>query len=104
MEIPLLKGRDFSRRDLPDTPQVMIVNLAMTQKFWPNDEPIGKRISFSRRNPKWSEIVGVVGNVKHRGLDLQDKPEIYLPVLQPLFEGANIPRCTGGCARARRKQ
>jgi predicted permease len=90
MGIPLLKGRDFNERDLPDTPQVAIVNQALARKYWPNGEAIGKRISFSTRNPKWYEIVGIVGNVKHRGLDIEDKPEFYISFTQPLFAGANI--------------
>jgi len=90
MGIPLLRGRDFTPRDLPDTPQVVIANQALVKKYWPNEEPLGKRISFSTRNPKWYEIVGVVGNVKHRGLDLEDKPEFYVPFLQPLFADANV--------------
>ena len=91
MSIPLLSGRDFTRRDLPDTQQVAIVNSAFARKFWPNGAAIGKRISFSTDNPKWYEIVGVVGNVKHRGLDLQDHPELYIPALQPLFAPGNVP-------------
>jgi putative ABC transport system permease protein len=63
----------------------------MAKKFWPNEEALGKRIFFSRNNPKLYEIVGIVGNVKHRGLDLEDKPEIYIPVLQPLFADGNVP-------------
>jgi putative ABC transport system permease protein len=91
MGIPLLKGRDITPRDLPDTPQVIIANDALVRKYWPNQDPLGKRISFSRRNPKWYEIVGVVGNIKHRGLDIEDKPEFYVPFLQPLFADANVP-------------
>jgi putative ABC transport system permease protein len=91
MEIPLLEGRDFTNRDLPDSPQVAIVNQALAKKYWPNGEALGKRISFSTRNPKWYEIVGVVGNVKHRGLDVNEKPEFYVPFLQPLFADATIP-------------
>ncbi len=91
MGIPLLKGRDFNDRDQPDTQQVMVVNQALARKFWPNEEAIGKRISFSKRNPKWYEIVGVVGNVKHRGLDSEDRPEIYISAMQPLFADGNIP-------------
>ena len=90
MGIPLLKGRDFTERDLPDAPQVTIVNQALARKYWPNEEAIGKRISFSQRSPKWYQIVGVVGNVKHRGLDLADQPEFYIPFLQPLFADANV--------------
>jgi putative ABC transport system permease protein len=90
MGIPLLRGRDFTPRDLPDTPQVVIANDAAVRKYWPNQNPIGKRLSFSTRTPKWYEIVGVVGNIKHRSLDLEDKPEFYVPFLQPLFKDSNI--------------
>jgi putative ABC transport system permease protein len=91
MSIPLLSGRDFTRRDLPDTPQVAIVNNAFARKFWPNGNALGRRISFQNNNPKWYEIVGVVGNVKHRGLDIQDSPELYIPAFQPLFADGNVP-------------
>jgi putative ABC transport system permease protein len=91
MEIPLQKGRDITKHDVATAPQVIVVNQAMAKKFWPNEEALGKRIFFSRNNPKLYEIVGIVGNVKHRGLDLEDKPEIYIPVLQPLFADGNVP-------------
>lgn len=91
MGIPLLSGREFTRHDLPDTQQVAVLNNAFARKFWPNGNAIGKRISFSTNNPKWYEIVGIVGNVKHRRLDLQDHPELYIPALQPLFEPGNVP-------------
>ena len=91
MGIPLLSGREFTRHDLPDTQQVAIVNSAFVRKYWPNGNAIGKRVSFSTNNPKWYEIVGIVGNVKHRGLDAQDHPELYIPALQPLFEPGNVP-------------
>jgi predicted permease len=91
MQIPLLNGRDFTRRDLPDTPPVAIVNSAFARKFWADGNAIGKRISFSANNPKWYEIVGIVGNVKHRGLDIADSPELYIPAFQPLFADGNVP-------------
>ena len=91
MAIPLLSGRDFTRRDLPDTPPVAIVNSAFARKFWPDGNALGKRISFQNNNPKWYEIVGVAGNVKHRGLDIQDHPELYIPAFQPLFADGNVP-------------
>ena len=91
MDIPLLSGRDFTRRDLPEAQQVAIVNNAFARKYWPNGNAIGKRISFSTNNPKWYEIVGVVGNVKHRGLEIQDHPELYIPAFQPLFADGNVP-------------
>jgi putative ABC transport system permease protein len=91
MEIPLLKGREFTPRDVDNAPAVMVVNQALAKKFWPNEEAIGKRISFSMDEPKWYQIVGVVGNVKHRGLDTEEKPEIYVPFLQPLFRDGTVP-------------
>jgi len=91
MSIPLVNGRDFTRYDLPDKPPVAIVNSAFARKFWPNGNALGKRISFQNNNPKWYEIVGVVGNVKHRGLDIQDNPELYIPAFQPLFADGNVP-------------
>jgi len=91
MGIPLLSGRDFTRRDLPDTQQVAIINNAFAHKYWPNGDAIGKRLSFSTDHPKWYEVVGVVGNVKHRGLDIADSPEVYIPVFQPLFEDGYVP-------------
>lgn len=91
MQIPLLSGRDFTRRDLPDTPPVAIVNSAFARKFWDGGNAIGKRISFSANNPKWYEIIGIVGNVKHRGLDIADSPELYIPAFQPLFADGNVP-------------
>jgi len=91
MSIPLVNGRDFTRYDLPDKPPVAIVNSAFARKFWPNGNALGKRISFQNNNPRWYEIVGVVGNVKHRGLDIQDNPELYIPAFQPLFADGNVP-------------
>jgi putative ABC transport system permease protein len=91
MSIPLMRGRDFSSRDTGETTRVAVVNAALAEKFWPNGEAIGKRISFSRDNPKWYEIVGVVGNIKHRGLDLEYKPELYISYQQPLFTPPGIP-------------
>lgn len=91
MGIPLLTGRDFTRHDLPDTQPVAIVNNAFAHKFFPNGSVIGKRISFRSNNPKWYAIVGVAGNVKHRGLDIADSPEIYIPAFQPLFADGNVP-------------
>ena len=91
MQIPLLKGRDLTNHDVASSTPVIIINEATANKFWPGGDALGKRIFFSRREPKMYEIVGIVGNVKHRGLDLEDRPEIYIPALQPLFAGANIP-------------
>jgi putative ABC transport system permease protein len=59
--VKLLSGRDFNETDRPGNPSVVIVNQTLAQKFWPGQNPIGKRIgSPDPRNPNWSEVVGVM--------------------------------------------
>jgi len=82
LETPLLRGRFFTEADTADAPQVMMVNEAFAKKYFPNEDALGKRISRDDQNPKWATIVGVVGNFKHRGLDVEAKPEFYLPHTQ----------------------
>ena len=90
MKIPILKGREFTERDSLGHPRVAVVNEALARKHWPDASPIGKRVSFSRDDPQWYEIVGVAGNIKHRGLDARDRPELYVPYRQPLFAGWTV--------------
>ena len=85
MGIPVAEGREFTDRDRSSAPRVAVVNEALARKHWPNDSPIGKRVAFTRDEPQWYEIVGIVGNIKHRGLDAADRPELYVPYRQPLF-------------------
>jgi putative ABC transport system permease protein len=80
MGIPLSKGRDFSDRDTGDAPRVGIVNEAMARRYWPDEDPIGKRLKIEEGDP-WMEIVGVAANVKHFGLDSQARTELYVPYL-----------------------
>jgi predicted permease len=90
MRIPMLKGREFTERDSLGRPRVAVVNEALARKHWPDASPIGKRLSFSTDDPQWYEIVGVAGNIKHRGLDARDRPELYVPYRQPLFAGWTV--------------
>jgi hypothetical protein len=53
MEIPLLKGRDITEQDVADAPHVMVINQALAKKFWPDNDALGKRISFSNNPPNW---------------------------------------------------
>jgi len=83
MRIPVLKGRAFSESDREDAPRVVIINEALAQRFWPDEEAIGKRLGFRAKEPQiWHEVVGIVGNVKHRSLDADPKPELYFPYSQ----------------------
>jgi putative ABC transport system permease protein len=81
--IPLLQGRDFSGGDTGATPTVALINQAMARKFWPNENPIGARISTNKKN--WASIEGVVGDVRQLGLRSEPQPEVYLSYLQDPF-------------------
>ncbi len=78
MRISLLRGRFFEKTDRAGTLPVAIVNEAMVRKFWPNEDPLGKRIRYSSCDTcaSWMTIVGIVGNVKYQGLST-DPPPVY---------------------------
>lgn len=78
MGIPLLRGRDFSNTDNASAPLVAIVNQTLAQKFWPNQSPIGKRLTLVNQK-RAVEIVGVVGDIERYGLGENIQPEIYYP-------------------------
>jgi putative ABC transport system permease protein len=83
MGIPLLRGRDLASADRAGRPQVLIVNEAFAHRFFPNGDALGKRVGLDNDGKiDWAEIVGVVGNVKHRRLDSEIKPELYMPYAQ----------------------
>jgi putative ABC transport system permease protein len=84
--IPLVRGRYFAERDAEGLRDVVIINASAARRFWPNEDPIGRRINFVfGAEPRWLEIVGVVGDVKHARLDTDSNPEAYLPFLQTHF-------------------
>jgi putative ABC transport system permease protein len=84
MQIPLKQGRDFGPQDFDEkAPRVGIANDALVRQYFQNENPLGKRIRWAR-DPEihWIEIVGVVGDVKHFGLDLPEEPALYTPYTQ----------------------
>jgi len=81
LAIPLLKGRDFSDRDKSDAPKAAIINDDLARIYFPNEDPIGKRITFDE-GTSWISIVGIIGDVKQLGRDSSAKPEVYFPYLQ----------------------
>jgi putative ABC transport system permease protein len=84
MSIPILKGRSFTERDRDNTPNVIIVNEALASRLWPNGDAVGKRLGFEEDPGKqvWREIVGVVGNVRHKALEMEVMQETYFPYQQ----------------------
>jgi predicted permease len=87
MGIALLRGRYFTERDHENTAGVAIINETMARRFWPDEDPLGKRIKLGGPNRlyPWMEIIGIVGDVKHDGLDAPVGPEIYMPYAQTPF-------------------
>ena len=78
MGIPVVQGRDFTAQDRADAPPVGLVNESFVREYFPNDNPIGGRIAWARANPRlWMTIIGVVGDVKHYGLNLPELPAFY---------------------------
>jgi putative ABC transport system permease protein len=88
--IPLLKGRDFTPDDHAQAPGVVIISEALARRYWPGEDPIGKRLRETGSENPWLSIVGVAADVKYRGLPQNPNadPDVYFPLLQfPLREG-----------------
>ncbi|HKE05412.1 MAG TPA: ABC transporter permease [Blastocatellia bacterium] len=81
MKIPIIRGRFFDDRDTMESQPVAIIDETMARKYWPDEDPVGKRITFQSRsgNPIWREIVGIVGHVKHKGLEGEARVQYYIP-------------------------
>jgi putative ABC transport system permease protein len=78
--IPLLKGRDLTAADVqPGAPPVAIINEKMAGRYWPNEDPLGRRITLGLPRPEnpWITIVGIAKDVPHRGVDSQPEPDWY---------------------------
>ena len=85
MGIPLIRGRDFSESEMTGGPLVTIINESLARAYFPNEDPIGKRLnldSWVLLGESTREIIAVAGDVKHRGLNAEARPLIYIPVWQ----------------------
>jgi putative ABC transport system permease protein len=108
MQIPLQRGRDFAAPDFDEkAPMVGIANETLVRQYFQNEDPLGKRIRWAR-NPQvqWITIVGVVGDVKHFGLDVPEEPALYTPYTQinPWKRWMSIAARTQGNVSADLKQ
>jgi predicted permease len=89
--IPLIKGRAFAATDGVDAAKVVIINQTLADKFFPGEDPIGKRIAwtgellkFTPISPEWRTIVGVAGNTQDGGMDAPLRPAVFMPFVQEL--------------------
>jgi putative ABC transport system permease protein len=85
MGIPLRAGRIFADRDA-DGPRVAVINEAMARRYWPGQDPIGKRFSDNIPRPgrqmEWISVAGVVGDIRHKQMDVEPDAETFWPYQQ----------------------
>jgi predicted permease len=79
MQVPILRGRDFTERDADAAPRAVVINDALAARYWPGLDPIGKRIRLGGES---LTVIGVVGNFKVRGLNEEPWPALFLSLLQ----------------------
>jgi putative ABC transport system permease protein len=83
MGMPILKGRDFTAEDGPTAPSVAVINDTMARRLFPGQDPIGQRVRTGPNpNGAWTTIIGVVGDVRHGGLEEEPQPELYITYQQ----------------------
>ena len=87
LQAPLIRGRYFTEDDDIGKQPVVIVDENAARTFWPDSDPIGRRLSFiwtvrGGANPPWSTVVGVIADIKNDGLDRSGGPHIYSPIYQ----------------------
>ena len=78
----LLRGRLFVDQDLEDTPSVAVINQAAARTYWPNQDPVGKRVRLNRRKRDWTTIVGVIADARTESLADAGIPQIYFDIYQ----------------------
>ena len=99
LQIPLRRGRFFSRADGPESQEVAIVNEAFVRRFFPGEDPLGKRVTFGtpgRPDTQWQTIVGVVADTKRGGFGRPPWAEVYFPMRQAPDPRVLVLLRTGG--------
>lgn len=91
MGIPLLQGRDFNSQDNAQSSGVVMINKTLARRTFAGEDPVGKQMRQGAINSEspWLTIVGVVGDVRHAGLDADAKPEMYFPYSQIAMQKSN---------------
>jgi predicted permease len=81
--VPLLQGRRLNENDRIGRPKVVLINEAAARAYFPNDTPIGKSVSVGQGGfNEGAEVVGVVANVRYRGIESAATPDVYIPLAQ----------------------
>ncbi|HEV8037497.1 MAG TPA: ABC transporter permease [Bryobacteraceae bacterium] len=82
MHTPFLAGRDFTTRDTQGATPAAIINQALAARYFPGEDPLGKRIKIDEAGEEWQTIVGITASMHHSGLSADADPEIFSPYLQ----------------------
>jgi putative ABC transport system permease protein len=82
MGVPLRKGRPLTDEDVEGKPMAIVINQTMANRFWPGEDPLNKRVSAAGPTGPWMTVVGVVGDVKYRGLNTEPRPEMFISYQQ----------------------
>jgi putative ABC transport system permease protein len=88
MKMTIGRGRGFTERDNAEAPDAVIINEELARRFFPNEDPVGKRLQVALERTRWREIVGVVANAKLSGLEAPTDPAIYIPFEQNTWPNA----------------
>ncbi|HEX8187723.1 MAG TPA: ABC transporter permease [Pyrinomonadaceae bacterium] len=97
MGIRLVRGERFTERDREGAPVAALVSETMARRYWPGEDPVGKRVNLGNpeRSP-WMTVVGVVSDVRRGGLDKEPYPQLYAPVAQLPTRGVTLVARTSG--------
>jgi len=84
--VPIIRGRGFTNEDIETAPRVIVINEAMAHQYWPNEDPVGRRIAIgeSSKDTSWRTIVGIVGNIRHASLTEAAVPCAFIDFRQDL--------------------
>ena len=93
LRIPLLRGRNFTEQEVRQTAKVLIISERLASQVFPNEEPLGKRLVMSFGNQAY-EIIGIVGDIRHRALESDPAPAMYWPTYET--GGTNVVIRTQG--------
>lgn len=86
LEVPIRSGRAFTEQDHQNAPRVIVINETMARQYWPNEDPVGKRMAIgeSSKETSWRTIIGVVGDIRHASLTEPPVPTAFIDYRQDL--------------------
>ena len=102
MGIPIRRGRSITDQDRAGTQPIILINELFAEETWPGEDPVGKSVHLGGPQMPWRVVAGVVGNVRHQGLDAQERKQLYVPEAQWPYPDSDMIlaiRTTGGPER-----